>query len=652
MRMTSIRLKLLIYMLLVCVLTIALLVGLTLPGYSEMAGQDLTRLISLYVASLIVLIGTGIYLVDRLLIKPIKDLTVATRQLAQGNYDIRLPATRHDEIGVMTESFGILQHNLQASLQNYDRENNTLNETLIKLQASEARARGIFDNVQDGLIITDGLGAIVAVNPALCDMTGYTASELINNNVNSLVPEHNRSQHQRDVVNFALDEKRLKRPHKHVTALLKDGNTIPVEISLSQLRSNNKLLIIAVVHDIRQRVQAEHALRYERDRAQSYLDTAEVAIISIDTKCLITLINRKGCTLLGYSEGELLGVDYFSLCPDQSVADEMREAYQQHVLNNEVFPKYFYITLRTRAGQDRIFEWHNNTVKDYEWNTAGIILAGVDMTDIRKSIDERKALRERLHQAQKMQAIGQLSSGIAHDFNNLLASIMGYTELLQDILSDADESVAGYLKEIYASGVRARDLVEGMLQYSRNAKKIGETSANTLYIPAMADDLSKMLHNILPDRIAVSINIPQDAIPVTIDSINLQQLIINMSLNAVDAMPDAGNLVITCLNDFNYHGECTSCGKSFNGNYLKLAVSDTGCGIGNESLSRLFEPFYTTKIVGEAGKGTGMGLAVVHGIIHDAGGHIIVESKPGVGTSFKVYIPAATEQTMANVANA
>lgn len=675
--MTGIRVKLLAYTLLISAGTIVPLLLMTLPAYSEitghyrtiMSGQDtlslsqiretlqsdkliVTRLVSLYIGSLAVLIVSGIYLVNRLVIIPVKTLTAGTTQLAKGKYDIQLPIYHHDELGELAESLSILQSNLQATLLRQEQESITLNNMLIELQASEARSKGVFNSVQDGLIITDGLGVIKTVNPALCKITGYSQSELLDNNVDILIPKSYRSKHQQKMLDFALDTSQSRHSLIQVDAHCKDGINVPVEIGLTQFTVNDKPHLIGVVHDISDRKRAEKALLYERDRAQSYLDTAAVAILSINTDGIITLVNRKCCELLGFSETELLGQDYFALCPDRDVAEEMYEAFRLHVTNNEAFPKFFYINLKSKDGQTRIFEWHNNTTKDNESKTTGIILAGMDMTEFRKSIDERNALRDRLHQAQKMQAIGQLSSGIAHDFNNLLASMMGYTELLQDILpDDKDESVQGYLKEIYASGERARDLIEGMLKYSRGDGQKANGSTEKLYVPFIADDLSNILRGILPGGVEVSINMRQDAYPVYLDSIDLQQVIMNLSLNASDAMHKNGSFFINSENRPSCRGICTSCGKSFSGDFLELSFSDTGVGIEAESIAHLFEPFYTTKIIGEVGKGAGMGLAVVHGIIHEAGGHIIVESKPGVGSTFRVLIPAAAEQSEAQGCN-
>lgn len=607
----------------------------------------------IYIGSITVIFICTSYFINRLVIKPVNSLVSASRQLSTGQYDIQLPSNQQDEIGKLVESYNELHNTLKRTVQRQSYETESLNEILVELKASEVRANAIFSSVQDGIILTDALGIIEAVNQALCDMTGYQRQELLGSSVDILIPKKHRPKHQQRIVNFVLDKARPVRDYMRLDVRHKDGTTNPIELSISQISSEGKHNLVAVIHDVTERIKAERELRIERDRAQSYLDTAEVAIISIDIACKVTLVNRKCCELLGYSEDELIGKNYFDLCPDREVADELQQEYLSHVTNNDVFPKFFYINLLTKEGKTRIFEWHNNTVKDYEWNTTGIILAGTDMTEFRKSIDDRKALRDRLYQSQKMQAIGQLSSGIAHDFNNLLATMMGYTELLQDMLSDNnDESVKTYLQEIYTSGERARDLIEGILKYSRGAKNNETEYLENLYLPGLCQEIKNMLHGVLPNDIDISMHFRQDTYEISIDSIKLQQLIMNLCLNAAEAMQEGGKLVLAATNADNYQGCCASCAKTFTGDYLGISITDTGCGIESNALTHLFEPFYTTKVVGEVGQGAGMGLPIVHGLVHEANGHIIIDSKPGIGTTISIMFPAAIVKDIAISAQA
>jgi len=609
----------------------------------------LENLAALYFITVILLCLSGIFVIDRLVVNPLKALSLYATNIAAHKPDTPLPTKRHDELGNLANSLLKLRNDYNIHIQNYAMETDKLNAELTQLQESNAYAKGVFNSVQNGLIITNGEGYIQAANPAICELLHYQQEELLGNTIYTLLPNSYDFRQQNKIIDFVLDNTKKKNGNMKFDIQTKSDHTTPVELSLSYLTASNKQYVIAVIHDIREQVQAERNLRYERDRAQSYLDTAEVAIVTIDSNSNISLVNRKCCELLGYSEAELLGFDFFSLCPDQESIAELRESYRQHVLTNEIFPKYFYITLLTSDGNERIFEWHNNTTKDFEWNTTGLILAGTDMTDIRKSNDERRALRDRLHQAQKMEAIGQLSSGIAHDFNNLLASIMGYTELLQDILPDTGiDSRHDYLREIYTSGERARDLVDGILKYSRgNASNDNNLALEALYLPAIEKDIVSMLRGILPESVDISISIPNDIQSLMISSINLQQIIINLSLNACDAMDSNGSLHITTSNILNHKGICASCCKSFTGNFVEISVIDNGKGIPTDAQTHLFEPFYTTKVIARVGNGSGMGLAVVHGLVHDANGHIVVNSKPGNGSTFSLFLPGAATQSVA-----
>jgi len=647
----ELRLKLQAYLLLIIACTIVPVIYVLASAYSELnilfqainLGQgtqalekitnglmllrlELNKLAGLHILLLVIIVTSAIFIINRIILNPVERLTSRAVRMTEGENDVQFPRAQQNE------------------------QNNAFDEMLLELQESEAQAKGVFNSVQDGLIIINGDGVIKAVNPALCELLGYQQNDLVAQGMDVLLPK-SVINNQQNIMEFITAQTHSKNKYIQVDACCKNGVHIPVEISMSRLTTSDKIFIFIIVHDIREREKAERALMYERDRAQCYLDTVEVAIISIDTQGLISLVNRKCCELLGYSEEELLGIDYFGLCWDMDEAEELREAYNLHVTNNEILPKYFYVNLATKNGQKRIFEWHNNTIKDFESNTVGIILAGTDMTEFRKSIDERKALRERLHRAQKMEAIGQLSSGIAHDFNNILATMMGYTELLQDMLSDSDDSsIQKYLKEIYISGGRARDLIDDMLKYSRGTSNKPNAEGDSLYLPSIATDMVHMIKGVIPSSVEIATNIRQDTFPILMDSVSLQQIILNLCLNASNAIHNNGSLYVSTTNHFHFNGVCASCNMAFAGEFMELSITDNGVGLESEALSHLFEPFYTTKKFVEAGKTTGMGLAVVHGLVHDKNGHILVESKPGVGTTFRVFFQTSSQSEIATEA--
>lgn len=247
--------------------------------------------------------------------------------------------------------------------------------------------------------------------------------------------------------------------------------------------------------------------------------------------------------------------------------------------------------------------------------------------------EERDLFEYRLRQSHKMEAIGRLAGGIAHDFNNILTAIIGYADLaLEMIERNNPEKLRKYLTEIGRAGDRARGLIRQMLDYSRQGCQKQEVVA----VERLVDEVVSLLRSILPSSTRIELERPAEPFHVLVDPVRLHQLIMNLCINARDAMDGRGEIRISIAAVHADELLCGSCCKSFSGEYVRLAVSDTGCGIDPAILGKIFDPFFTTK---EIGQGTGMGLAVVHGILHNHDGHIVVRSEPGGGSSFELYLP-------------
>ncbi len=262
-----------------------------------------------------------------------------------------------------------------------------------------------------------------------------------------------------------------------------------------------------------------------------------------------------------------------------------------------------------------------------------------DITERKKSESEREALEERLLQAHKMEAIGQLTAGIAHDFNNILASVLGYSELVlnqSDVLPDS--KVSHFAREIITAGSRGRDLVQQMLAFSR----VGKISHVPVRLGAIATEISRTLAPTLPASLIFSTRVSTERDVVIGDPVQLHQVILNLVINSRDAVGEHGHIEVAVRDAKNVESVCAGCRLDFAGDFIELAVVDDGMGIPHDRLSRIFDPFYTGK---RQGQGTGLGLSVVHGIVHDLGGHIIVESRSGLGTAMRVLLPMARTQS-------
>ena len=254
-----------------------------------------------------------------------------------------------------------------------------------------------------------------------------------------------------------------------------------------------------------------------------------------------------------------------------------------------------------------------------------------------RTLKEKNLLQKQLQQAQKMQAIGQLTGGIAHDFNNILSSVLGFTELA---LSHPNIKLAGkvesYLNEVKMAGNRASDLVSKLLLFSHG----GHAIPVKLNIAVAWKEFETMLASLLPEEIELTVNIKHSDTSIIIDPIQFQQILMNLCINARDAVAGNGRITITIFKIQTSDIECASCYTQLNDDFTCLAIADNGTGLDPEIIRKIFDPFFTTK---DVGKGTGMGLSMVHGIVHEHGGHIQVQANPGGGTVFKILFPMQNE---------
>jgi PAS domain S-box-containing protein len=281
-----------------------------------------------------------------------------------------------------------------------------------------------------------------------------------------------------------------------------------------------------------------------------------------------------------------------------------------------------------------------HVARDELGNPVRMVGTNVDITPLKNAERETRRLLAQLQQAQKMEAIGHLAGGVAHDFNNILASILGFNELAMNGLQSgaAPNRLESYLREVESAGFRARDLVQQLLTFSRpDGAAVGNVS-----VASVVRDSLKMLRATVPSSIALESSLIEKDAYVCANAVQLHQVILNLVINARDAVGDTGTISVRMSRTDVGTCTCASCHQVFQGDYITVTVSDTGCGIPAEVRSRIFEPFYTSK---EQGKGTGMGLSVVHGILHGFGGHLLLESEPGKGTAITLFLPPAPEQS-------
>ena len=365
-------------------------------------------------------------------------------------------------------------------------------------------------------------------------------------------------------------------------------------------------------------------------------DSLSDAIVITDNNRQIIQVNRAFHELFGYTDKELKNnTTQIIYANPEAFISQGKTRYNAKTENE--FSVYE-IEYRRKNGSTFPSETMGGAIKLPDGSHIGYIGIIRDITNRKQAEEETAQLQEQIQQSHKMEAIGQLTGGIAHDFNNILSSILGYAELSNDVLRDShNEKLLKYISRINSAGNRARDLVAQLLTFSRS----GTSNPQQIELETLIDDVISLITPTMPSSITLTKDIAADVPPVLMDNTQMHQILMNLCINARDAMQGHGKLTIKLSNESNATGICSSCKSHIQGQYVKLTVEDTGSGIQANILGKIFDPFTTTK---DIGKGTGMGLSVVHGILHKHNSHIIVDSIINKGTRFHLLIPA-TEST-------
>jgi PAS domain S-box-containing protein len=385
-----------------------------------------------------------------------------------------------------------------------------------------------------------------------------------------------------------------------------------------------------IIRDITERKKAEEALRESEEKYRDLVENINDILYATDEHGTVTYIAPTIESLSGYTTSEITGRPFSEFVYKEDIPFVL-EKFQQDVSGHAEPNEY---RILTKSG---VVRWVRTSSRPFFRETRVVGLRGVmtDVTDRKRAEEESEALREQLRQSQKMEAIGRLAGGIAHDFNNLLTIIKGYSQLSLIELKE-DSPLKGSIEQIDKATDRAADLVRQLLAFSR--RQILEM--RVLDLNTTLANLHNMLRRLIGEDIELTMVLAEDLGRVKTDLGWIEQAIMNLVVNAKDAMPKGGKLTIETANvelDEAYaraHVAVTS------GRYVMIAVSDTGAGMTPEVRERLFEPFFSTK---EKDKGTGLGLSTVYGIVKQSGGNIWVYSEPGKGSTFKIYLPRVDE---------
>lgn len=494
---------------------------------------------------------------------------------------------------------------------------------------AQQRILSLLDSAPDAMVVAGADGRITLVNTQTERLFGYQRAELLGQPVEVLVPERFWADHRKHRSNYMQNtQARPMGAGLELYGIRKDGKEFPVEISLSPQHTDDGVMVSSTIRDISHRKRVEDALRNSEASFRGMVE-GTYGVYRATQDGAILMANPALAGILGYeSETELpslnLAADIF--LPGQYSASRFRQLGRQ-----KQFAR-IEAQWRRKDGKTILVELSGREVFD---NESKPLYFEVIVEDV----SHQRGIEQRLRQVQKMEAVGRLAGGIAHDFNNVLGVITGYSEMLLDKLT-SDPQLIALITQVLKATERGASLTRQLLAFSRQQV----LEPRVIDIQEHMKGIENLLRRVLGEDIRLSVDTGGKAVRLRADPAQLEQVIMNLVVNARDAMPSGGTLGLEVSQAHLDAEYCKRNPEAHPGSYVCIAVTDSGCGMSPEILTRVFEPFFTTK---ESGKGTGLGLATVYGIVKQSGGHITVYSEVGHGTTFKVYLPLTEEAVSA-----
>lgn len=481
----------------------------------------------------------------------------------------------------------------------------------------------LLEAMPDAAIVSDAEGVVLAANVQALQLFGYAPDALIGLGVDSLVPGSLRARHARRHQAYA---QRPSPRHMGGRRILEgersDGTRLALEIGLMPLGTTRGLLVLCIFRDVGERERAYEESRRAQEELRAVIEASPTAIVATDLDDRVTLWNAAAEHMFGWKASEVLGHEV------PNVPEDERELYahcRARALAGERETS-FEASRHRKDGRrlDVSLSWA--PLRGRDGSTCGIVSAIVDVGERRRAEQALREQEERLREAQQIAAIGTLAGGLAHDFNNVLLAIRGHCELLLDTAA-LDEDAARRVRAIAATAEHGGVLTSRLVALARS--RLPEDQL--IDLRDVVRDMEPLLRRVLPEHTRLRLRLSRAPLPMLLDALQIQQVLLNLVANARDAMPGGGEILIA----LGFERDVAERRRGPR-RHVRLAVSDSGCGMDDVTLARAFEPFYSTK----GGKGTGLGLPTVLTIVERLGGEVGIESSPGHGTTVSILLPA------------
>jgi PAS domain S-box-containing protein len=498
-----------------------------------------------------------------------------------------------------------------------------------QLAESQELFRQSFSEAPIGKAFIASGGLFLRVNPALCAMLGYSEEEFLAGGFQLISQIPNSPDCMEKL--FPKQTARVQNYRTEISTRHKKGHEIWIQLDIAQVPDSrgDGLTYVSQIQDITGRKSAEAELKQAKEYAEGIINTAPTLICGIAPDGVTRFVNPATAKICGYEAKEIVGQNWWKLFYPGDAYKRAQQLFSQfehgQVVNQET-------TLTARDGGKRIISWNSMNHCAPDGAIIEVVGIGLDITAQRQAEEVRTRLETQLYQSQKMEALGSLAGGVAHEFNNMLGAIIGYTELARMELGD-QHATTPKLDHVLNASQRAKDIIQQILTFSRRQ----ELKRELLNLPRLVKETVKLIQPVTPASAEILVDIGLDCPPVFGNATQLHQALTNLCTNAWHAMePDGGRIVInqkTVMLNRDVAGGRLALPE---GRYSVLSITDNGRGMDAATLDRVFEPFFTTK---GPGKGSGLGMAVVHGIMKSHDGAVSIQSEQGKGTTVYLYFP-------------